>query len=215
MRDWIELGAKHLLSQNQQVEIWARTQDQFECWSLTRLDRVFSGSGLMERACNFLITSKVNDKCVYRYKYRKKCLIYKVKWTLCGDIYIRNIKKTFKKRTDSHFCDAQRILKNVQNQANLLHITSNTLTLLSHTLIDVTIWCSNQLSSSILLDQWNHSQNLIVIHQWKNFEQSYKCNATKIPYLRKNTEICGACQHKTNFYQFLLSTDDTIIGRKG
>ena len=38
----------------------------------------------------------------------------------------------------------------------------------------------------------------------------------RVTVMNKNSEICGACRHKTSFYRFCLSTDDPVFyGRKG
>ena len=38
----------------------------------------------------------------------------------------------------------------------------------------------------------------------------------RVTVMNKNSEIYGACRHKTTFHRFFLSTDDTVFnGRKG
>ena len=74
---------------------------------------IFSND-LMDRECNCSLPSKVKGKCVYDGKFRSKCLIYKVKFCTCDDIYICNTQQTFKKRMDGHFSDLQRLIKNGQ-----------------------------------------------------------------------------------------------------
>ena len=43
---------------------------------------------LMDRCCNCSILSKVNGKFVYEVKFQEKCLIYKIKLSMHGTIYI-------------------------------------------------------------------------------------------------------------------------------
>ena len=55
--------------------------------------------------------SKVNGKCVYKGKFRKECLIYEVKLSLCDAIYICNTQQIFKKSMDGHFSNVQHLIK--------------------------------------------------------------------------------------------------------
>ena len=68
----------------------------------------------MDRKFNCSLPSKVNVKCVYKGKCRSRCIIYKIKCSVCEAIYIGNIQQTLKKRMDGHFSDLQRLLKNGQ-----------------------------------------------------------------------------------------------------
>ena len=67
---------------------------------------------LMDRECNCSLPYKVNSKCVYEGKFRNKCLIYKVKFSMCEAIYIVNTQQTPKKIINVHFFDILRLLKN-------------------------------------------------------------------------------------------------------
>ena len=40
-----------------------------------------------------------------------------------------------------------------------------------------------------------------------------KLREKRVTVMNKNSEIYGACRHKTNFHQFSLSTDDTVFNR--
>ena len=94
---------------------------------------------LMDRECNCSLPSKVNGKCVYKGKCKNKCLIYKVKSSMCDTIYIGNTQQKLKKIINSHFSDILRLLKNRKNQIHLLTISNNTLMLLRHVQIYVSI----------------------------------------------------------------------------
>ena len=75
------------------------------------------GLGLrLDRQCNCLNPSKVNRKCVYEDKSRRKCLTYKVKFTMCDAIYIDKTQQTFKKIMIGHFKDVQNFIKNRKNR---------------------------------------------------------------------------------------------------
>ena len=52
---------------------------------------------LMDKECNCYLPSKVNGKRVYEGKSQSKCIIYKVKFSMCDAIYIGNTQQTFKK----------------------------------------------------------------------------------------------------------------------
>ena len=67
---------------------------------------------LMDGKYNCSNPPKVNGKCFYKGKFRKKCLIYEVKCTRCDAIYIGKMQQTFKETMDGHFSYVQHILKN-------------------------------------------------------------------------------------------------------
>ena len=51
----------------------------------------------INRECNCSLPYKVKGKCVYDGKFRSKCLIYKVKFSMCDTIYIGFKKHKLKK----------------------------------------------------------------------------------------------------------------------
>ena len=57
----------------------------------------------MDIEFNCYILSKVNGNCVYVNKFRKKCLIYEVKFSMCEAIYIDNTHQTPNKTKDGTF----------------------------------------------------------------------------------------------------------------
>ena len=85
----------------------------------------------MDREYTFLNSYKVNGKCLYQVKWSKMCLIYEVKWAMCGAIDIEKRQQTFKKIMYGHLYDVQHILKNgkksdssaahYEKNSNLLH----------------------------------------------------------------------------------------------
>ena len=96
----------------------------------------------MDRDFNYLNPSKVNGKCLYEGKFRKKSLTYKVKWSIREDIYIGNKQQTSRKIMDENFSDVQHILKTDKNQTHLLPTLSKTLNIPCHALAYVSLWCS-------------------------------------------------------------------------
>ena len=79
-----------------------------------KIGREIFSKDLMDRECKLSLPSKVKGKCVYKGKFRSRCMIYEVKCCMCDNIYISNTQQTFKERMDGHFYDLQRILKNGQ-----------------------------------------------------------------------------------------------------
>ena len=69
---------------------------------------------LMYREYNCSLPSKVNVKCVYKFKLRSKCLIQESKCSMCEAIYIGNTQQKLKRIMDSHLSDLLRLLKNRQ-----------------------------------------------------------------------------------------------------
>ena len=67
----------------------------------------------MYREFNFSLASKFNGNFVYDRKCWTKCLIYKLKFSMCDAIHIGNTHQT-KKNIDGHFSDILRLLKNRQ-----------------------------------------------------------------------------------------------------
>ena len=62
-----------------------------------KIGRGIFSKDLNDRKCNFSLTYKDNRKCVSEDKYQSRCIIYKVKCSICDGIYIRNTQQTFKK----------------------------------------------------------------------------------------------------------------------
>ena len=62
----------------------------------------------------FHIFSKVNGRYVFEGKFRQKCLIYELKWSMRDAVYIGNTHQKCNKRMDGHFSNVQRLLKNGQ-----------------------------------------------------------------------------------------------------
>ena len=167
---------------------------------------------LMDRECNCSIPSKFNGKCVYKNKCRSKCIIYEVKCCMCDNIYISNTHQTFKKIMDGHFSDLQLLLKNGQKSYSfaahfIQHFNSTT--------------SRTELSTFMTFKVLKH---LNTIGAMKTFTKP-NCNLCMqdrltilkmihdkhVTVMNKNSEIYGACRHKTCFHRFCLSTDDPVF----
>ena len=68
-----------------------------------KIGRGIFSKGLMDRECNLSLPSKVNGKCVYEGKCWSKCIIYKVKCSMCDVICIGNTQQTLKKKNGRSF----------------------------------------------------------------------------------------------------------------
>ena len=127
-------------------------------WELTtNIWRWIHSRGLMDRACNFSDPSKVDFKCVYEGNFWEMCLIWWLKCTYCGTIYIRNTQQTFRKIMYGHFSDVLRIIKKEKNQTHYLPITGSNFDPLHPALTYASVLCSKWLSSSTPLEKWIHS----------------------------------------------------------
>ena len=95
---------------------------------------------LMDRECNYLNPFKVNIKCIYEGKFRKKWSIYEEKFTMCDSIYIGNNQQTSKKIWTVIYPMSSVFSKKDRNYTHLLPITGNTLNLLCHALTWISVW---------------------------------------------------------------------------
>ena len=61
-----------------------------------------------------ILTYTFSGTCVYEGKSRSKCLIYKVKCSMCDASYTGNTQQTLKKIMDGHLSDILRLLNNLR-----------------------------------------------------------------------------------------------------
>ena len=133
---------------------------------------------------------------------------------MCDNIYIGNTQQIFKKRMDGHFSDLLRLLKNRQKSDSFAahfeqHFNSTT----SRT--DLRKYMKFKVVKQISL-----------IGAMKKFTKPYcnlcmdecltilkKLRDKHVTIMNKNSEIYGACRHKTCFHIFCLSTDDPVLNR--
>ena len=134
---------------------------------------------------------------------------------MCDAIYVGNTQMTFKKRMEGHLSDLQRLLKNGQKSDSFAaHFVQHFKPTKLRTDIRkyITVKVVKQL-------------NLIGAMQTlakPNFNICMEEHLTMLKLLRdkrvtvmnKNTEIYGACRHKTTFHQFFRSNDDPVFTRQ-
>ena len=177
-----------------------------------KIKRGIFSKDLMDREYNCSLTSKVNWKCVYEVKHRYKCIIYQLEWSLRDAVFIGNTQQTFKKKMNGHFSDLLRLLKNRQkSDLFAAHFEQHLNTTTSRT-------DSRKYMMFKVVKQLNQ------IGAMKTFMKSY-CNLCmeerltilknlcdkRVMIMNKNSEIYGACRHKTTFHRFCLSTDDPVF----
>ena len=127
-------------------------------------------------------------------------------------MYIGNTQQTFKKRMDGHLSDLQRLLKNRQKSDSFAaHFVQHFNNTKSRTDL-------RKCMTFKILDQLN------LIGVMKTFTKP-NCNLCmqerltilkklrdkRITVMNNNSEIYGACRHKTTLHRFCLCTDDTVF----
>ena len=131
---------------------------------------------------------------------------------MCDAIYIGNNQQTFKKRMDGHLSDLQHLLKNGQKSdsfaAHFVQHFNNTTacTDLRKCMMFKVVKQLNPIGTMKTFTKPNFNlcmQECLTI--LKNLRD--KC----VTVMNKNSEICGACRHKTTFHRFCLSTDDPVF----
>ena len=118
---------------------------------------------------------------------------------------------------DGRFSDLQRLLKNGQKSGSFAaHFVQHFNSTTSRTELRkcMTFKVLNQLNPIGAMKTFMKPNcNLCMQERLTILKMICEKNVT---VMNKNSEIYGACRHKTYFHQFLLSTDDTIFnGWKG
>ena len=131
---------------------------------------------------------------------------------MCDAIYIGNTQQTFKKIMDGHFSDLQRILKNGQKSDSFAahfvqHFNTNT----SRTDLRkyMTFKVLNHINSIGTMKTFTKSDCNLCIEERLTILK--RLRDKRVTVMNKNSDIYGACRHKTTFHQFFLSTDDTVF----
>ena len=167
---------------------------------------------LMYRECNCSLPSKVNGKCVYEGKCRSRCIIYELQCCICDAIYIWNTQQTFKKRMDGHFSDLQRLLKNGQKSDSFAaHFVQHFNNTPSRTDLRkcMRFKLLKQLNPFGAMKKFTKPNCNPCMQECLTILK--KLRDKRIRVMNKNSEIYGACRHKTTFNWFFLSTDDPIF----
>ena len=126
--------------------------------------------------------------------------------------YIGNTQQTFKKRMDDHLSDLQRLLKNGQKSDSFAahfvrHFNSTTSrTELRKCMTFKVLKEINTIGAMKTFTKPNFNlcmQERLTILKMVRYK--------RVTVMNKNSEIYGACQHKTCFHIFCLSTDDPVF----
>ena len=118
---------------------------------------------------------------------------------------------------DGHFYDLQRLLKNGQKSDSFsAHFEQHFNATTSRTDLrkDMTFKSVNQLNLIVAIKTFTKPNCNICMQERLMILK--KIRDKLITVMKKNSDIYGACRHKTTFHQFFLSTDDPIFnGWKG
>ena len=131
---------------------------------------------------------------------------------MCDDIYIGNTKQTFKKRMDGHFSNLQRLLKNGQKSdsfaAHFLH-HFNTTTLCTDIRKYMRFKLVQKLNPIGAMKKFTKPNCNLCMQEHLTILK--KIREKRVTVMNKNSDIYGACRHKTTFHQFCISTDDAVF----
>ena len=157
----------------------------------------------MDRECNCSLPSKVNGKCFYEDKCRSKCIIYEVKCSTCDANNIGNTQQTFKKRMDGHFFDLQRLLKNGQKSDSFAahfvqHFNSTTSRTELHK--GMTFKVLKQLNLIGAMKTFTKPDCNLCMQERLTILKMIRDK--RVTVMNKNSDIYGACRHKTCFNRF-------------
>ena len=129
---------------------------------------------------------------------------------MCDDIYISNTQQTFKKIMDVHFSDLLRILKNRQKSYSFAaHFEQhlNTTTSRKDLRKYMTFKVVTQLNPIGAMKTFTKPNCNICMEERLTILK--KLRDKRVTIMNENSEIYGACQHKTCFHRFYISTDFT------
>ena len=128
---------------------------------------------------------------------------------MCDAIYIGNTHQTFNKRINGRFSDLQRLLKNGQKTdsfaAHFVQHFNNT-TSRTHLRKCMTFKVVNQLNPIGAIKIFTKPNCNLCIQE--RLMILNKLSDKRVTVMNKNSDIYGACRHKTTFHRFCLSTDD-------
>ena len=128
------------------------------------------------------------------------------------DIYIGNTQHTFKKIMDGHFSDLQRLLKNKQKSDSFAaHFVQHFNTTTSYTDLRkyMTFKVVKQLNPIGAMKTFTTPKCNICMKERLTILK--KVCDKRVTIMNNNSEIYGACRHKTTLHWFGLSTDDLIF----
>ena len=131
---------------------------------------------------------------------------------MCDTIYICNTQQTFKKIMNGHFSDLQRLLKNGQKSDSFSdHFVQHFNTTLSHMDLrkNMTSKVVKQLNPIGAMKTFTKPNFNLCMQERLTILK--KLREKRVTVMNKNSDIYGACRHKTTFRPFFLSTDDPVF----
>ena len=136
---------------------------------------------------------------------------------MCDASYIGNTQQKFKKIIDAHFSDLQRLLKNGQKSDSFAsHFVQHFNNTTSRTDLRkcMTLKVIKQLNPIDAMKPFTKPNCNLCLQERLTILK--KVRDKRVIVMNKNSDINGACRHKTTFHQFFLNTDDPIFnGLKG
>ena len=133
---------------------------------------------------------------------------------MCDAIYIDNTQQTFKKIMDGHFSNLKCLLKNGQKSDSFSsHFVQHCYTTPSCTDLYkyITFKVVKQLKLIGAMKIFTKPNCNLCMQEHLTILK--KLRDKHVTVMNKNTQIYGACRHKTTFHLFFLSTDDPVFNR--
>ena len=129
-----------------------------------------------------------------------------------GAIYIGNTHQTFKEIMDGHFSDFLRLLKNGQKSDSFsAHFEHHFKTTMSRTYLRKYMMFKvvKQLNPIGAMETFTKPNCNLCMEERLTILK--KLRDKRVTIMNKNSEIYGACRHKTTLHPFFLSTDDPVF----
>ena len=131
---------------------------------------------------------------------------------MCDAIYKGNTQQTFKKRMDGNFSDLQLLLKNGQKSDSFAaHFVQHFNDTMSRTNSRkcITFKVAKQLNPIGTMKIFTKPNCNLCMQECLKILKMLR--EKRVTVMNKNSEIDGACRHKTTFDRFFLSTDDLVF----
>ena len=177
-----------------------------------KMGRGIFSKDLMTRECNCSNPSKINGKRVYEGKCRSKRIIYEVNFCTCNSIYIGITQQTFKKGTDGHFYDLQRVLKNGQKPDSFAaHFVQHFNDTTSRTELRkcMTFKVIKQLNPIGAMKTFTKPNVNLCMQERLTILKILR--GKRVLIMNKCFQIYGACRHKNCLHQFCISTNNPVF----
>jgi hypothetical protein len=155
--------------------------------------------------CNCSKKALVNGKCAYDDKCRSKCIIYQANCKICNSNYIGNTQRNFKARMDGHYNDIRNLInKDKKSDSFANHFAKHFSTApkpqeIREILNMKILWQGNPIS---LMKSFGSSSCKLCMKERLLILDAIKNRKKKKKIINSNSEIYGACRHKSKFHRF-------------